>query len=326
MSSFDQASVDDVAKKVESISVSSEQAPADPGTAPKVDVSALSDIDVIKLIQMQEYQQQKERWDKYNAKKLEKAKNAEKDHKFWNTQPVPKLQDSFTETEMEGPINKSAIVADVKAESYNMPAGFEWCDLNVFDPKEIKEMYTLLNENYVEDDEQMFRFDYSIAFLQWALTPPGYLKQWHVGVRNAKTGGLLGCITAIPADVRIHDHTKPMVEINFLCVHKKLRAKRLAPVLIKEITRRVNLTNRWQAVYTAGVVLPKPVGKCRYYHRSINPKKLIEVKFSHLPPKMTIASMITKYKLPDRPKHTFRPMVKEDAEHVHALLSSSLSK
>jgi hypothetical protein len=25
----------------------------------------------------------------------------------------------------------------------------------------------------------------------------------------------------------------PMVEINFLCVHKKLRSKRLAPVLIK---------------------------------------------------------------------------------------------
>ena len=33
----------------------------------------------------------------------------------------------------------------------------------------------------------------------------------------------------------------PMVEINYLCVHKKLRNKRLAPVLIKEITRRVNL-------------------------------------------------------------------------------------
>ena len=30
------------------------------------------------------------------------------------------------------------------------------------------------------------------------------------------------------------------------------RSKRLAPVLIKEITRRVNLTGRWQAVYTAG--------------------------------------------------------------------------
>ena len=37
-----------------------------------------------------------------------------------------------------------------------------------------------------------------------------------------------------------------MVEINFLCVHKKLRTKRLAPVLIKEITRRVNLEGVWQ--------------------------------------------------------------------------------
>lgn len=55
-----------------------------------------------------------------------------------------------------------------------------------------------------------------------------------------------------------------MVEINFLCVHKKLRSKRVAPVLIREITRRVNLEGIFQAVYTAGVVLPKPVSTCRY--------------------------------------------------------------
>ena len=54
-----------------------------------------------------------------------------------------------------------------------------------------------------------------------------------------------------------------MVEINFLCVHKKLRSKRVAPVLIKEITRRVNLEGIFQAVYTAGVVLPKPIAVCR---------------------------------------------------------------
>lgn len=56
---------------------------------------------------------------------------------------------------------------------------------------------------------------------------------------------------------------KRMVEINFLCVHKKLRSKRVAPVLIREITRRVNLEGIFQAVYTAGVVLPKPVSTCR---------------------------------------------------------------
>ena len=74
--------------------------------------------------------------------------------------------------------------------------------------------------------------------------------------------------------MRVHTETMQMVEINFLCVHKKLRSKRLAPVLIKEITRRTNVQGVFQAVYTAGVVLPKPVAECRYWHRSLNPKKL----------------------------------------------------
>ena len=42
----------------------------------------------------------------------------------------------------------------------------------------------LLNENYVEDDDNMFRFDYSPEFLRWALQPPGSLREWHVGVRS----------------------------------------------------------------------------------------------------------------------------------------------
>ena len=47
----------------------------------------------------------------------------------------------------------------------------------------MKELYVLLNENYVEDDDNMFRFDYSPEFLRWALQPPGSLRDWHVGVR-----------------------------------------------------------------------------------------------------------------------------------------------
>lgn len=34
---------------------------------------------------------------------------------------------------------------------------------------QLKELYTLLNENYVEDDDNMFRFDYSPEFLQWSV-------------------------------------------------------------------------------------------------------------------------------------------------------------
>ena len=162
-----------------------------------------------------------------------------------------------------GPIDVLKSVVEVKADEYNMPPGFVWCDIDITNEIQLQEVYNLLNENYVEDDDNMFRFDYSKDFLRWALTPPGYFIDWHVGVRNKKSNALLACITGIPAEIKVHDSVMNMCEINFLCVHKKLRSKRLAPVLIKEITRRVNLRDRWQAVYTAGVVLPRPIGKLR---------------------------------------------------------------
>ena len=54
-----------------------------------------------------------------------------------------------------------------------------------------------------------------------------------MGVRVTGSGKLVGFISGIPARVKVNDDVVSMVEINFLCVHKKLRSKRLAPVLIK---------------------------------------------------------------------------------------------
>jgi glycylpeptide N-tetradecanoyltransferase len=44
-----------------------------------------------------------------------------------------------------------------------------------------------------------------------------------VGVRSSKTGALMGMITSIPVHTRVYDKSMPMAEINYLCVHKKLR-------------------------------------------------------------------------------------------------------
>jgi len=82
-----------------------------------------------------------------------------------------------------------------------------------------------------------------------------------------------------------------------MCVHKKLRSKRLAPVLIQEITRRCYLHGTFQAIYTGGIVLPKPVASCRYFHRSLDWLKLYEVGFSPLPSGSTKARQTTKYHL-----------------------------
>ena len=77
------------------------------------------------------------------------------------------------------------------------------------------------------------RFNYSKEFLRWALQPPGFLKDWHVGIRVRASGKLVAFISAVPAQMKLKQATVPMVDINYLCVHKKLRSKRLAPVLIK---------------------------------------------------------------------------------------------
>ncbi|XP_072269522.1 glycylpeptide N-tetradecanoyltransferase 2 [Pyxicephalus adspersus] len=216
---------------------------------------------------------------------------------------------------------------NIRLEPYSLPQGFMWDTLDLSNAEVLKELYTLLNENYVEDDDNMFRFDYSPEFLQWALRPPGWLSQWHCGVRVSSNKKLVGFISAVPANIRIYDNVKKMVEVNFLCVHKKLRSKRVAPVLIREITRRVNLEGIFQAVYTAGVVLPKPVSTCRYWHRSLNPRKLVEVKFSHLSRNMTLQRTMKLYRLPDTTKTSgLRPMERKDVSMVQHLLKNYLSQ
>ena len=116
-------------------------------------------------------------------------------------------------------------------------------------------------------------------------------------------------------------------EVNFLCVHKKLRSKRLTPVLIKEITRLCNRDGIWQAIYTAGIVLPRPVSTCRYYHRSLNWQKLYEVGFSPLPANSKPSYQVRKYALPTNTVTPgLREMTKADIDSVLPLLTRYLKR
>lgn len=91
-----------------------------------------------------------------------------------------------------GPIE--AEKENIRQEPYSLPQGFMWDTLDLSNSDvvstvyssnakmalvtgrnvvswcfvfQLKELYTLLNENYVEDDDNMFRFDYSPSFLKW---------------------------------------------------------------------------------------------------------------------------------------------------------------
>ncbi|EPY28226.1 N-myristoyltransferase [Strigomonas culicis] len=276
------------------------------------------------------------------------------DHEFWSTQPVFQNESECSEASKVGPIDKPKEVNDIPTHPYPIASTFEWCSPNLESEEELNAVYVLLRDNYVEDNDSMFRFKYSPEFLKWALTPPGYYPSWHVGVRRKKDNLLLAFIAGIPLTMKMgvaadkleetkkkieeegagdtYEAPRRICEINFLCVHKQLRAKRMAPILIKEVTRRVNLENIWQAVYTAGVAIPTPFSIGQYFHRSLNPEKLVAIRFSMMPRQYEkfqnpMAMLKRNYNLPAVPhSKKVQEMTQEDVGVVTKLLNAYLEK
>ena len=137
-----------------------------------------------------------------------------KKHDFWDTQPVPKTS-LLTKDDTEGEIQKGNI-KEVPTEPYNLPAGYQWSDIDLDDEEQLNEVYELLRDHYVEDSDHTFRFDYQKEFLKWALQPPKQHSDWVFGVRGGKKNRLFGFITGIPVKVRIKGKLVQMTEINFL--------------------------------------------------------------------------------------------------------------
>ena len=84
-------------------------------------------------------------------------------HAFWDTQPVPGMADdleALPSTQM-GPID-APVPEKVRRTPYGLPASFQWADIDLDSAEQAHELYSLLHENYVEDGDNMFRFDYSV--------------------------------------------------------------------------------------------------------------------------------------------------------------------
>ncbi|KAG7570406.1 Acyl-CoA N-acyltransferase [Arabidopsis thaliana x Arabidopsis arenosa] len=244
-------------------------------------------------------------------------------HKFWETQPVGQFKDIQDTSLPEGPIEPATLVSEVKQEPYNLLGQFEWtiCDVNSDDV--CSEMYNFLKENNSEGG--YIKYNYSREYLRWALCPPGYYQSWHIGVRVKTSKKLVAFISGVPTRIRMRDEVVKMAKINFLCVHKKLRSKGLAPLMIKELTRRVHLQSIWQAAYTSRHILSRPVTSCRYWVRMLNPKKLIDAGLTRLRDRMTMSRTVKLYKLPDAPiTPGFREMERRDVPAVTELLKNYL--
>lgn len=89
-----------------------------------------------------------------------------KEHKFWNTQPVPKSQEEIINVAVDGPVRPEKPVIPTEPCKLNDDS-IDWCLIDINDGADKADLYVLLNENYVEDLDAKFRFDYPPNFLDW---------------------------------------------------------------------------------------------------------------------------------------------------------------
>ena len=133
-----------------------------------------------------------------------------------------------------------------------------------------------------------------ITFIAW-----NYIDRSHVSISEEALGGMFyEELAKYPAECDVDKITLVMRDISY-GKRKKMSRQDREEILFELASRESEeIASVWQAIYTAGVVIPSPVTTTTYYHRALNPKKLIEVGFSSLPVGEPMARYLKRVKLP----------------------------
>lgn len=183
-----------------------------------------------------------------------------------------------------------------------LPQEFEWHDVNVGVTEDLYAIHRLLDTSYIENET--WKLDYTRSFLSWALQGCENLC-----IRVISSKLIVGFVSCCEMDGGVF--------VNFLCVHKKLRKKKMTNVLISELTRRVKERGMNQAFFTSGSERQNRIATCNYYHRYLRVENLMQHHF--IPPTSNIRIMSKLYSLPPSPLR-FRKVDKMDCEKLSKLL------
>lgn len=229
------------------------------------------------------------------AKTLDEYK--QKPSKFWINQPVPKPDAKVYQYEQ---------IKDLQADSTPLKLldGFEWSQLDIKDEKDTNNIREFLENNYDslgKNNGEKFRMLYSNAFLKWLICDRA-LNQDDIiclGVRVKSNNMLVGFVVGIPMLMQIGKNQIKMLEVNLLCVHKKLRTKALASVIIKELTRQACLKGYQQAIFSGIRYTPKPFVTVNQSHRALNIQHLIDTGFTSIENNLNMKSLKKALRLPE---------------------------
>ena len=206
------------------------------------------------------------------GEELLEARELLKEHLFWYQTLMGKV---WEENLNEGPV-KDVNVQEVSEKLIELPEGLFWQDLDLRNEETLNEVHEFLSKNYVEDATGSFRLQYTKDQLKWILLGPSYDKNMHFCIRDETK--LVGICTATLLNLMTNskklDHHGI---VNFLCLDKTNRNKRLALILIWEVLRRLFIRSCFQCSYTVARVIPTPYARSQVWVRPLNARKLIEI-------------------------------------------------
>lgn len=242
------------------------------------------------------------------------------DYKFWNTQPVIKLNEKVN---IDGQIESSEIV-ELNTVPFNLPSDFEWCKFDLANHDNCIEVAEFLDKHYVEDNDNEFRLQYKPEFIEWL-----YKKSQHIaiGVRMKSKNIIVAFVCGKVGKYQVNKNKLDMVDVNLLCVHKSLRNKRLVPVLVKELSRQFNLLGYSKALYNASNYLPTPILTANYFHRALNVKVLCETGFVKVDETTNYKAVKKANRLPEKfSNKNFKKIEEKHLEQMYELFNTYMGK
>ena len=166
------------------------------------------------------------------------------------------------------------------AEPLKLPDGFRWCVFDTGDADAVRDAVELLNAHYVESAAAGCRIVVTDEFLRWTMrdvdTPS---VEGCLAIRVASSGKMVGFVSGTPTRARYGDDRFRAAVMSYLCVHAKLRSKRMLPVLIGEITRIGQLHGIDPGMYTSATLIHEPVCVARYFQRVLDRDHLLASGF-----------------------------------------------
>jgi glycylpeptide N-tetradecanoyltransferase len=156
--------------------------------------------------------------------------------------------------------------------------------------------------------------------MKWVYTNPGYKKKYFLCIRSTKNQKIMANFMIHVKKFKIFGKEHLTAYTNFLSVHRKLRNKRLAQVVIQEALRVSRQDGIQVSFYHSARCQPTPFMAIRSNLRLINTNKLIDVRYTSLPKGMTRQEFAKKYELPKKDRISLignlRLMEQKDVKEV----------